>query len=257
MEFLALLSRDVQSHRDQIASRRDSLQTRVQNLLQLAPVLSGYAVVLLAFAAFVVLNGGIVVGDRSAHEVARHWAQPCYFAAFAAASLFAWLPTGWKSLRRAPRGATAAAALAATAAAAAAIHFGTVAHPYLLADNRHYTFYLWKNLLAPLRHLRPALAPGYAAAALLLSAPLATRRGALWTVALWLSAAAALEPAGLLELRYFTAPLMMTAVNAPLPPPRWLAVQAAAAAAVNGVTIYVFAARPFPWGDGSTARFMW
>ena len=52
------------------------------------------------------------------------------------------------------RGASAAAAHIAlrfglrfgalTAAAALAVRYGTIAHPYLLADNRHYTFYLWK-----------------------------------------------------------------------------------------------------------------
>ena len=27
----------------------------------------------------------------------------------------------------------------------AVVHYFTIAHPYLLADNRHYTFYVWKN----------------------------------------------------------------------------------------------------------------
>jgi alpha-1,2-glucosyltransferase len=36
-----------------------------------------------AFAAFAVVNGGIVVGDKAAHAPARHLVQPLYFAAYA------------------------------------------------------------------------------------------------------------------------------------------------------------------------------
>lgn len=42
---------------------------------------------------------------------------------------------------------------------------GTIGHPFLLADNRHFTFYLWKNLLAiPARRyfLLPAYVVGLA-----------------------------------------------------------------------------------------------
>ena len=31
-------------------------------------------------------------------------------------------------------------------ASLAAVHYFTFEHPYLLADNRHYPFYVWKNI---------------------------------------------------------------------------------------------------------------
>ena len=40
-----------------------------------------------AFAAFVVRNGGVVVGDRSAHAPVKHLMQPLYFVGFAALAL--------------------------------------------------------------------------------------------------------------------------------------------------------------------------
>ena len=44
---------------------------------------------------------------------------------------------------------------------AAVVQVNTLAHPYLLADNRHFTFYLWRRVF--LRHwgVKFALVPGY------------------------------------------------------------------------------------------------
>jgi DIE2/ALG10 family len=53
---------------------------------------------------------------------------------------------------------------AAAATAAVAAQRGTVVHPYLLADNRHYTFYLWKDVLSKVQGRPWVLAPAYAAA---------------------------------------------------------------------------------------------
>lgn len=39
-----------------------------------------------AFAAFVVFNGGVAVGDRANHAPAAHWAQPLYALLFTAAA---------------------------------------------------------------------------------------------------------------------------------------------------------------------------
>ena len=37
-----------------------------------------------AFAGFVAVNGGIVVGDRAHHAPVAHWAQPLYAVLFTA-----------------------------------------------------------------------------------------------------------------------------------------------------------------------------
>lgn len=141
--------------------------------------------------------------------------------------------------------------------AAAAVHHGTLAHPYLLADNRHYTFYLWKNLLGPSPALRLALAPAYGAAAHELSSRLSRNGGPLLAAGFLACCAAALLPAGLLEFRYFTVPALLFAVH--VRPPQWRAsaAQALAFAAVNAGTLHVLCERPFEWVDGSVARFMW
>jgi alpha-1,2-glucosyltransferase len=105
--------------------------------------------VLLAFAVFLVTNGGIVVGDRSNHAVAFHFAQLLYFSAFSVlgfpAAVFSLVRSGAlvrfvADLRRRPT-AAAFGAVAVTLATALTYY----EHPFLLADNRHYTFYIWKG----------------------------------------------------------------------------------------------------------------
>lgn len=128
---------------------------------------------------------------------------------------------------------------AACAACAALLHRFSYAHPYLLADNRHYTFYLWRRLLGRSATLRAALAPAYVAAGVLVvtrllaaSPPLeqapGTGRGlgarrllllarlppSAGVALLWLACSAAVVvPARLLEPRYYMVPLSMALVH--------------------------------------------
>jgi alpha-1,2-glucosyltransferase len=152
--------------------------------------------------------------------------------------------------------------VALAGAMAAGVHYGTYAHPFLLADNRHYTFYLWSRVLAPHPLLRLALAPCYVAGAALAMSQLAAsaddlRHGAAWAV-LWLAASAAVViPAHLLEPRYFTVPIVLYLLHARPPTLALPAAILAGHAAVLAVTLYVFLYRPFVWPGGEVARFMW
>ena len=97
-----------------------------------------HAAAVFAFASFVVWNGGIVIGDRANHVPVHHWVQPFYFYSFLV------LSTGPLWFGRAKRnclslrGITLWAALVALVALAlVAVHWGTLVHPFMLADNRH------------------------------------------------------------------------------------------------------------------------
>lgn len=134
---------------------------------------------------------------------------------------------------------------------------GTIAHPYLLADNRHYTFYLWKNVLGPSVLFRVGLAPLYAACVYELGCRLSRNFGWIYSAGFWACATMTLIPAGLVEFRYFTVPALLFAVH--VQPPRWnvSALQIACFAAINSATMYMFTERSFLWPDSTVARFMW
>ena len=57
--------------------------------------------------------------------------------------------------------------------------------------------------------------------------------------------------------RYFSVPFVLVALHMQPPSQRQLLQTIALFAAVNVFTIYMFLFRPFQWGDGTVARFMW
>jgi len=260
-----------------------------------------YAALLLvpaAFAVFVVVNGGITVGDREAHAPVLHLAQPLYFGSFllAAAGPLLLAPAvgggiagAVAAAARRPVLAVVTAALVA-AVAVVAVQRGTLAHPYLLADNRHYTFYIWRRLFERHPAVRYALVPAHLLGWWLLLSGLVRAQRRLWCAAFVAAAVLTLAPAWLVEFRYFTPGYILGLVHAWTPAAAvvgggggmtiaaagkssGMAAAAAAAeakanaaallvtglgyAAVNAATLYMFMARPFVWPDGSTARFMW
>lgn len=145
----------------------------------------------------------------------------------------------------------------ATLAMLPCILFGTLVHPYLLADNRHYTFYIWKDILGRSVLVRLVLAPVYAVLGTMLVSQLTSKWGRLWTLNFVAALAMALVPAWLVEFRYFIPGAFLLALQVDAGPERLIAINALALAAVNAVTVYVFAAMPFTDSDSNTARFMW
>lgn len=227
-----------------------------------SPVLA----VVFAFGCFVIVhNGGsIVLGDRSAHQPVFHFAQLCYLMLVVGFYPFAELcwnfvasavvagpsrpgvprssrlrtqlqhqlqrisTTVWKK-----RGSVAAA----IAETSYRLYVCSLAHPYLLADNRHWTFLLWNRLFGRIGAVgRATLAPVYLACGWLVltrmiptgpaaslpspATPVGTHgQVALCRALVWLLCSAlTVIPAHLLEFRYFIVPtavalLMMYANN--------------------------------------------
>jgi alpha-1,2-glucosyltransferase len=125
-----------------------------------------HLIVIAAFAAFIIINGSVVLGDKTNHVATLNLPQMLYiwpyFVFFSwpmilpqflripveisarISSLMSRLPSGYEvSL---PRLVTI---IAFTVLALAVVHVNTVVHPFMLADNRHYTFYIFKRLLRP------------------------------------------------------------------------------------------------------------
>ncbi len=283
---LSLLDAPLGAYRSALSLARNPLP-----LVRRWPLLS----VLLAFALFLVANGGVVVGDKANHQPARHLAQLCYMAAVAVSgvapsalvcagrAVLSFIRTQPTTSQQRPstrawvRPLLWAAALCA--GAAVCVRWGTLAHPFLLADNRHLPFYLWRRLISPFPAAKYLYLPLYAAAAALADASLARAAragGALATVGqplaragFYLCTAAALVPSPLIEPRYFVVPWLWVALHQPAwtPAPgkarrRWREsavdlVWLVGAVVVNVAAWAVFLYKPFSWPDGSVARFMW
>lgn len=171
-----------------------------------------YALNAALFAAFVVYNGGITFGDKENHLVSIHLVQMFYCAAFVALFTFPiWLSKN--TLRQYSRFAftnRSGLNLLATVASYALIHYiikhFTVVHPFLLADNRHYTFYIYRKILIR-KHAEFLLVPAY--------------HFCIWLVVFVLSdckSLLALKPMGIFA---FVGAAAMTLIPSPLFEPRY------------------------------------
>lgn len=221
-----------------------------------------------SFAVFVVWNKGIVVGDRAHHTPVLHWMQPLYCAAYCSlcmsfplwASLSSILRNGvcLQDLKRKLSSVALLPSIALTIGIALCVRYGTLVHPFLLADNRHVTFYIWRRLINRSFWSRYALIPGYLYSLYFLDTRLSEgNQSQLHRLLLAGAIGTVLIPAELLEFRYFTVPFYFLFFLTKPPSTSQLGSMILSFVVVNVVTLTVFIARPFRWGDGSEARFMW
>ncbi|KAH4412410.1 alpha-1,2-glucosyltransferase [Parastagonospora nodorum] len=150
-------------------------------------VASPYLVLLVLFASFVIWNGSVVLGDKSAHTATIHLPQMLYiwpYIAFFSAPLVVGpmarpavmlLPKQFQALFEryhiTPTTSKFPEILSVglfILGAFLAVHFNTIIHPYTLADNRHYVFYVFRILR---RHpaIRYLAVPAYYACAWLVT----------------------------------------------------------------------------------------
>lgn len=217
--------------------------------------------IFLLFVAFVVANEGIVLGDRSAHAITLHLPQLLYFAAFCT-GLAAPEALRWSRLRAFLVAVTASWRHAVGwavvwALCLVAVHFFTYEHPYLLADNRHYTFYLWQRLFQRDWRVKYALTPAYLYCLHFWWSSLDV--SFLLKSALLLCTAACLVPSPLLEFRYFVVPFVLWRV---LSRQRavWVVIcETALFLAINAITLNLFFFKTITWPSEPKAvqRFMW
>ncbi|QRV76700.1 alpha-1,2-glucosyltransferase [Ceratobasidium sp. AG-Ba] len=220
-----------------------------------------YVMPIIGFASFVFWNGGIVLGDKSNHVPALHVPQIYYFTAFA--SCFG-LPV-----------------LASTEGGVARLagdvlwrmfggkwypaildyrHFdwvyyaigSLVHHPFLLSDNRHYTFYVWRRVYLAHWLVPYILSPFYLAFAWAWFLRVGRYQTLLQTLLLPVCMLPTLLLTPLLEPRYFLVPYLLLRLQVLMPNKAVLA-EAAWYGFINWATMFVFL---YMEREG-VGRFMW
>uniref|UniRef100_A0A8C7VWQ3 Dol-P-Glc:Glc(2)Man(9)GlcNAc(2)-PP-Dol alpha-1,2-glucosyltransferase n=1 Tax=Oncorhynchus mykiss TaxID=8022 RepID=A0A8C7VWQ3_ONCMY len=217
-----------------------------------------YILVAVGFIAFIVLNDGIVVGDRSSHEACLNFPQLFYFFSFA---LFFSSPTSLcyhralrfiQNLKKQPL-----LYLLITGLCLLLVWKFTFVHKYLLADNRHFPFYVWKRIFQKHEVVRFALIPAYVFAAWNFMDTLKSR-SLFWSLAFLVCLLAATVPQKLLEFRYFIVPYLLYRLHMPLPSLTRLVLEFLFYTAVNTATLYIFINKTFQWPNSpAVQRFMW
>ncbi|KAH9518944.1 putative Dol-P-Glc:Glc(2)Man(9)GlcNAc(2)-PP-Dol alpha-1,2-glucosyltransferase [Bulinus truncatus] len=217
-----------------------------------------YLCVIVIFIVFVIVNGGIVVGDRSSHEASYNFPQLFYF--MLVYLLFSCLnfcqPQNVYNFLRAIL-KNPLKVMLFTVLSVILIKYFTYEHKYLLSDNRHYTFYFWSKLFRRFYWMRYALIPTYLFSFYQFFTVTA-HKGILWQLSLLLCISLCLVPQSLLEFRYYIIPYYLIRVNMKLPSSKILLAELVFFILLNAFTVYMFIFKPFYWQNNPLPqRFMW
>lgn len=224
--------------------------------LSLLRNLTGYILVGAAFVAFVVWNGSIVVGDKQAHQASIHLTQILYFSAFFLSFMFplalSYLSTLHLTIRQRPLSIFFGMILIL-----AVVHFNTVAHPYLLADNRHYTFYIWRRIIDRSWWSRYLVTPFYMLGCILIGSILKCT-DFVFQMGFIFCLMASIVPQSLLEFRYFIIPYMLLRLQV-IKPEMWqLIAEMSLYGLINVSTIMMYSLKTIRWPDiEEPQRFLW
>ncbi|XP_022744551.1 dol-P-Glc:Glc(2)Man(9)GlcNAc(2)-PP-Dol alpha-1,2-glucosyltransferase-like isoform X2 [Durio zibethinus] len=224
---------------------------------------SPFFFVLLAFVAFLIWNGSVVLGAKEAHAVSPHFAQIMYFS-FISALLAAPLhftrghaldlfQSFWKN-----RLLGFFLGFLALIAGLLSVHFFSIAHPYLLADNRHYTFYLWRKIIKLHWSMKYLLVPFYVYSWFSIFHLLDKTQRRIWGLVHFLATSAVLVPAPLIEFRYYTIPFYLFMLHAGTNDGRSWLLMGVLYTVLNVFTMRMFLFRPFHWDhEAGVQRFIW
>lgn len=222
----------------------------LENIFKVSMLVAPYCCVGVAFLIFVFVNNGIVVGDRSSHEAVLHIPQIFYCSLFILFFSFPLLVT-FNKLRRFTAFVRHEGALALVCMCCitySLINY-THVHPYLLADNRHFAFYIWRRLIGH-RLLRFLFAPVYLYAVWTINDSLSSSgRSVLWRCAYLICSAAVCIPQKLLEIRYFILPYLIYRLNVRNVSKVRLMSEFVLFCAVNAATLAVFMWKDVHWDD--------
>lgn len=147
------------------------------------------------FLVFVFFNKGIVIGDKNAHIPVFHLAQIAYY--FSIMFAFVW-PILSTIKINSVKSKTSILFFILTIFA---FFIGRNEHIYLISDNRHYSFYLWKKIIK--KQPWNAIYGTYCgiSSVYVINAILVVKEK-LWCLAFLICVIFSLVPSGLLEFRY-------------------------------------------------------
>ena len=142
------------------------------------------------------------------------------------------------------------------------IKYNTLVHPYLLADNRHYTFYIWNRFYGKYPFAAYIMIPVYFLSLLNICLILFSKRSRHsinFPLFYILCTTASISLQKLIEIRYFILPfLIFRLLQRHSMPIKYLALEFLLNLALNIITFYMFFTKEIRWNDYSdTQRLIW
>ncbi|KAI6188698.1 Dol-P-Glc:Glc(2)Man(9)GlcNAc(2)-PP-Dol alpha-1,2-glucosyltransferase [Aphelenchoides besseyi] len=216
-----------------------------------------FAVLGFGFLLFMLTNNGVVLGDQTAHRMHFHLPQLFYFALFTLSSSAPLVLQYWRPvLRHIYRNFVIYMFIGLLMVPA--VHRFSYEHPYLLADNRHFTFYIWRRWFLKDPIYKFVTIPFYIVSFAFIYVALKHVR--LFTLLCGvISVCLCLIPAHLVEFRYYIIPYSIARINFHQNNTLLVCLEILAHVVVNFFTIDLFLNRPFVWANEpeNVQRFMW
>ncbi|WBW71716.1 dolichyl-phosphate-glucose-glycolipid alpha-glucosyltransferase Alg10 [Schizosaccharomyces osmophilus] len=221
-----------------------------------------FAFVIAFSLGFLICNGGIVLGDKSNHKPVIHLSQINYFIAFL--FIFSFPSCLSPQLKRAfwktkiHSHLFSRITLLLLPLLFLIIKYNTIMHPFLLADNRHYVFYVF-NRFRRYWWLKYLGAPVYALCYNLFIKEVSHHMSVLDFTVMTLATLLTLVPAPLVEFRYFILPCLFWRIKVPWQSKNALLTEFIFHMSLNAISVYIFVYRPFVWPSETEnlQRFMW
>lgn len=167
-----------------------------------------YLATLGTFVLFIKINGSIVVGDKSAHEATIHIPQLFYFSIFCL--VFAWphfVGEVLNFITFTKRNKLLIFILIIICFLI--VYANTLVHPYMLADNRHYIFYIWNRFYGKYALFKYTIIPVYIFAWYVIIKSLYSKHDISFLALYLLCTTAVLITQKLIEVRYFFIPYIL------------------------------------------------
>lgn len=208
-----------------------------------------------SFCLFILINGGIVLGDASAHQPRLHLIQFLYFALFSA--IHSW-PHSLPLIRRLLSELFSSFSVLLVVPVTLSALYYAYDHPYLLADNRHVTFYLWRWWLSH-PQCRLLLTPLFICSVIYIR-ELSIHLSPLVRILFVFCSFVMIVPAHLIEPRYFIVPFVLWRLSAKLSSNKLLMLAELLTEILVFATVFLlFLLKPFQWPSepGVKQRFMW
>ncbi|KAF5270601.1 hypothetical protein FQA39_LY01339 [Lamprigera yunnana] len=211
---------------------------------------TAYLSVILSFLLFIYINGGIVVGDKTAHKVSLHLPQIFYFSTFCL--IFAWpffissnnVMCFLSNIRK-----SRVLVFVSFLLFALIIYYNTLEHPYLLADNRHYTFYVWNRLYRRYSWIRYIMIPVYYFGLYGLINNLSLKCNAIFSTFYIISMFATLVLQQMIEVRYFLIPFIYYRFHIKKIQFWQVLLEFITSIVINAAVFYIFFTKDIFWPD--------
>ncbi|PVU89748.1 hypothetical protein BB559_002655 [Furculomyces boomerangus] len=235
----------------------------IENIAYMMRTLSGFLIVFAVFGGFIAANNGIVLGDKSNHVATLHFPQIYYLIMFLAGMCFPTISRivdpiyffrknflrSWRLLLY----------VSISLLMLYTVKYHTIEHPFILSDNRHFSFYIWKDVYRRHYLIRYLLVPVYFYAGWLCWRALAKAQSIVWCLIAVGGVFLTLIPSPLLEFRYFILPYYIYRLHIVQSSKSRMASEICWNLSISIGVYYLFFSKPFTWPSepNSVMRFMW